>query len=89
MKKMRLNPDQLAVESFPTETLDRRVRGTVRARESLYSDYCPSARCETTGCEDDTGANCTEGCYDPFLSRDAAYCDNRDVPVTTEPGCIA
>jgi hypothetical protein len=88
MKKMRLNPDHLAVESFPTDTRDRRVRGTVNARE-YNSDGCPSAGCETTGCEDDTMANCTEGCVHPFLSRDAVYCDNRDAQPTAEPGCIA
>ncbi|WP_420125533.1 hypothetical protein [Longimicrobium sp.] len=88
MKKMRLNPDQLAVESFSTDTRDRRVRGTVQARQ-LFSDQCASANCESTGCEDDTMANCTEGCYFPFLSRDAAACDNRDVQPTMQPGCVA
>jgi hypothetical protein len=87
MKKMRLNPDQLAVESFPTDTRDRRVRGTVHAREN-DSYGCLTFACRTNGCEDDSLAQCTEECYDPFLSQDAAYCDNRDAQPTAEPGCI-
>jgi hypothetical protein len=80
MKKMRLNPDQLAVESFSTDNRDRRVRGTVHARES--ASYDP-------GCEDDSLANCTEGCQFPFLSWGAPACDNRDAQPTAAPGCIA
>jgi hypothetical protein len=87
MKKMRLNPDQLAVESFSTDTRDRRVRGTVQAREDFDTFGCDSGGC-SLDC-DGTGAYCTEGCHFPFLSRDAAACDNRDVQPTAEAGCIA
>ncbi len=34
MKKMRLNPDQLSVESFPTADGEQRALGTVHAQGS-------------------------------------------------------
>jgi hypothetical protein len=79
MKKMRLNPDQLAVESFPTDTRDPRVPGTVHAREDT-----------SYGCEDDSMARCTEGCDFPpsFFSGDDICCDIRDARHTDAPGCI-
>ena len=87
MKKMRLNPDQLAVQSFPTDTRDQRVRGTVQGRENFDSDGCGSAG--SIDC-DATGANCTEGCEPwPSFSAGAPCCDVRDTQPTAEPGCIA
>ena len=35
MKKLTLNLDELAVESFPTTRSDEELRGTVRAAEAL------------------------------------------------------
>lgn len=75
MKKMCLNPDQLAVESFPTDTRDHCVRGTVQAREDneAYS-Y----------------AVCSDWCELPtFLSGDDICCHIRDARETDAPGCIA
>jgi hypothetical protein len=78
MKKMRLNPDQLAVESFRTADEDQGPRGTVQARED--TSYAP-------GCEDDSMARCTEGCV--FPQSFFGGCDNRDAQETVAPYCNA
>ena len=80
MKKMRLNPDLLTVESFPTDTRDQRVRGTVQGRED-----------NSYGCEDDSLARCTEGCGFPpsFISGYDICCHVYDALETDAPGCIA
>ena len=52
MEKIRLDLDELAVESFATESLPEAVRGTVRAEEA--SCICNSSKIG--------GCWCTECC---------------------------
>jgi hypothetical protein len=74
MKKMRLNPDQLTVESFPTAEGDPSARGTVHGLGSGL------------GCGSAVGWN---PC-DPSYSADGeCICGDHDVQPTEPPGCIA
>lgn len=74
MKKMRLNPDQLAVESFTTADGESWARGTVNGRQSGL------------GCGSGVGGN---PC-DPSISADGeCICGNHEIQVTAAPGCIA
>ena len=52
MEKIRLDLDELTVESFPTETLREAQRGTVHAAEMS----CPCSTTKVGGCW------CTECC---------------------------
>ena len=47
MRKVRLNPDQLRVESFPTVRDEREARGTVRGHDSWLdpASYSDDPRC--------------------------------------------
>lgn len=45
MKKLKLDADQVAVESFPTDAVPAEPRGTVHGAACTYHDscLCPSA----------------------------------------------
>ena len=59
MKKLRLDADELRVESFPTAKLDDEA-GTVYAnRATLAPPSCPAQVCQTY---DDTLCGLTHGC---------------------------
>lgn len=79
MKKLRLNLDALAVESFDPSGDEVAQPGTVRGH-ALNSDMCPEGT-GGTGSTDVTGcgscaatacATCYGSCYDP--SCGASYC---------------
>ena len=73
MKKMRLNPDQLAVESFPTADEGQRALGTVHAQWSGLG--CGSVVAGDPG--------------DPSYSADGeCICGNHDTQPTLPPACI-
>ena len=60
MKKLTLNPESLAVQSFPTEPAGGTRSGTVRANEGtgISACICPES-CPWTGCTD---CSCFEIC---------------------------
>ena len=60
MKKLTLNVDGLAVESFPTAEADEAVRGTVEAQDA------------TVNCATRSGASCFTSCRADL--RDACTC---------------
>jgi len=69
MKKIRLDPDTLSVESFDA-TVGRGARGTVHARDS-WQAYCTlGATCSETACayESDYWTSCTA------CRTDATHC---------------
>lgn len=56
MKKLKLNPDELAVESFHADQDDRPALGTVRARGGSFSpEECTwwGSLCTTTAAPDE------------------------------------
>ncbi len=78
MKKLRLELDQLAVESFDTSVIAAR-KGTVVAEEQCtcpsachtYCDTCPGCpTCDESGCNE---ASCGGSCY-PCESVDYYTC---------------
>lgn len=60
MKKLILNPESLAVQSFPTQPEGGTQLGTVRANDGSRPtiDCCPMS-CPWTGC---TGCSCFDIC---------------------------
>lgn len=49
MKKLSLDLDHLAVESFATGT-EETVRGTVRGNDTRITEFCHSRSCPGTAC---------------------------------------
>lgn len=60
MKKLRLDVEALAVESFPTTPADGSGRGTVHGREETAPSFCGVQtclyECDTWGCDPNPGS---------------------------------
>jgi hypothetical protein len=88
MKKLRLNPDELQVKGFATQT-ERQGTGTVRAYATdgwqcdsaayygCYSSTCPfeSEEC-TLVCADDTWGETQTNCSSKCSEYTCAFCTN-------------
>jgi hypothetical protein len=64
MKKLSLNPDELVIQSFPTEAVEPR-RGTVRGFDDTTQDTCNGPNTCAPGCTDvDTcpAVTCAQSC---------------------------
>jgi len=62
MRKLRLDPDALRVESFDAEAVNAKVRGTVRGHGSVYSNC--AAECESRS---------DDGCWCEIESREEQF----------------
>lgn len=70
MKKMRLDLDTLAIESFDTTGIDESTRGTVKGHlpPDTYWRYCSDG----LTCADSCDVSCAGSCYDPSCGQ--TYC---------------
>lgn len=79
MKKLRLDPDQLRVESYTPAESQAALRGTVEA-QSYVSDMVPS------GCCGEKSVYCVE--TDFAWNTCGASCQFHCYPSANEPTCV-
>lgn len=98
MNKLRLNPEDLQVQSFQTDEAARE-RGTVHGHETLEANLCNQtveATC-AQGCGTETGslsacgcetAECTGNAGDMYCYDSYNYCLETQRPLHTCPFCL-